>query len=77
MNKINYVDKSMIKVGKHIITNRLCAISGFMSPPCQFYNNGFMYINLNYIITTLKSFNTSKIPVLFIDWESLQNTEVA
>ena len=26
-----------------------------MSPPCQFYINGFMYINLNYIITTLKS----------------------
>ena len=22
----------------------------YMSPPCQFYNNGFMYINLNYII---------------------------
>ena len=21
-----------------------------MSPPCQLYNNGFMYINLNYII---------------------------
>ena len=27
-----------------------------MSPPCQFYNNGFMYIKLNYIIITLKSF---------------------
>ena len=25
-----------------------------MSPPCQFYNNGFIYINLNYIIITLK-----------------------
>ena len=32
----------------------------FMSPPCQFYNNGFMYINLNYIIITLKSFITVK-----------------
>ena len=27
-----------------------------MSPPCQFYNTGFMYINLNYKITTLKSY---------------------
>ena len=31
-----------------------------MSPPCQFYNASFMYINLNYIITMLKSFNIKK-----------------
>ena len=31
-----------------------------MSPPCQFYNTGFIYFNLNYIITMLKSFNIKK-----------------
>ena len=36
------------------------SIQSFMSPPCQFYNSGFVYINLNYIITTLKSFNIKK-----------------
>ena len=33
-----------------------------MSPPCQFYNNGFMHINLNYIIITLKSHHISNPP---------------
>ena len=31
-----------------------------MLPPCQFYNTGFTYINLHYIITMLKSFNIKK-----------------
>ena len=31
-----------------------------MSPPCQFYNTGFTYLNLHYIITMLKSFNIRK-----------------
>ena len=40
-------------------------ISVCMSPPCQFYNTGFTYFNLHYIITTLKSFNIKKSNIRF------------
>ena len=36
-----------------------------MSPPCQFYNTGFTYFYLHYIITMLKSFNIKKSTLCF------------
>ena len=36
-----------------------------MSPPCQFYNTGFIHLNLHYIITMLKSFNIKKYHLTF------------
>ena len=31
-----------------------------MSPPCQFYNTGFIHFKPHYVITMLKSFNIKK-----------------
>ena len=49
--------------GSEIKTLQVC-YGKYMSPPCQFYNTGFTYFNLNYIIAMLKSFNIKK--VLFV-----------
>ena len=38
----------------------ICLVARHEKPPCQFYNTGFIYFNLSYIITTLKSFNIKK-----------------
>ena len=55
-----------VKQQKGCLTGKLVSLRlhpvtwQYMSPPCQFYNIGFIYFNLNYIITMLKSFNIKK-----------------